>query len=508
MNTTGALIRSRLGTGILAAVALGSAAAEAPPGPAAASPVRAFCIDFNWGPGGPNGFAPPGLWAGASPEAHVQWYKDLGASVIQTFAVSCNGYAWYQGGTVPPQPGLKHDFLPEVVRLGHAQGLRVMGYFCVGANTRWGQMHPELSYGAPSAPHIPLTREYLDLLCGSVDEALRLSGMDGFMIDWVWNTSGRWLPCEQRLYQELMGEPFPGAETIDAARRLAFDRRAVSRCWQRLRETAKRVRPDCVIWLSCADLRNPTVVDSDLFREVDWLMNEAPDPATLAAVQAMAGPQTRRVQCVVGWGPQHDAARVLADPAYGDLAIYGFAKPEPNSLPLPVAECLSRRLITFTGNDRNIAVLARHWNGRPLRDAPTRVSAAADGTIRLTPATAAADGATPVAMEDQIGHWSNPRDTVSWCFRPRQAGAYEVRLVYACMEGKAGSRLAVRVGERSLEVVSEATGPTWREYATRALGQVRLDAMDTTLILQPYAEPPWQAISVKAVELVPANAPP
>lgn len=508
MDTTAALLRARLGASVLVAATLGSPAAEALPESVAASPVRAFCVDFNWGPGGPNSFAGPGIWADASPAAHVQWYKDLGANVIQTFAVSCNGYAWYQGGEIPPQPGLKHDFLPEVVRLGHAQGLRVMGYFCVGANTRWGQEHPELSYEAPSAPHIPLTSEYLDVLGASIEEALRLSGMDGFMIDWVWNTSGRWLACEQRLYQELMQEPFPGADGVTAEGKLAFDRRAVTRCWQRIRDAARRVSPQCVIWLSCADLRNETVVDSELFREVDWLMNEAPDPASLAAVQAMAGPRTRRVQCVVGWGPQHDAARVIGDPRHQSLAIYGFAKPGPHSLPLPVADYLSQPLITFVGNDRNIAVLARHWNGRPLRDEPPTVAPAADGALRLTPETASADGATPVAMEGQIGHWSNPKDSVFWLFRPHQAGAYEVRLTYACMQGKEGSRLSVRVGERAFAVVSEATGPTWREYVRRALGQVRLEAAETRLTLQPIAEPPWQAISVKAVELVPANAPP
>jgi hypothetical protein len=29
--------------------------------------IKAFCSDFNWGPGGRNGFAKPGLWASRSP---------------------------------------------------------------------------------------------------------------------------------------------------------------------------------------------------------------------------------------------------------------------------------------------------------------------------------------------------------------------------------------------------------------------------------------------------------
>ena len=76
-----------------------------------ADAIKAYCIDFNWGEGGPNGFAAPGLWADADPARHVAWYKGLGANVMQTFCVSCNGYAWYKHGAVPEQPGLKHDFL-------------------------------------------------------------------------------------------------------------------------------------------------------------------------------------------------------------------------------------------------------------------------------------------------------------------------------------------------------------------------------------------------------------
>jgi len=343
----------------------------APPANAPVS-IKAFCIDFNWGEGGPNGFAKPGLWADASPQRHVEWYAALGCNVIQTFAVSCNGYAWYRGGPVPPQPGLKHDFLTETVKLGHDQGLKVMGYFCVGANSLWGQTRTNLSYGAPSAPHIPFTQEYLDYLTASIEDALRRTGMDGFMIDWVWNPGdldgGRlqWLACEQQMYRELLGGVFPGKDQISPERELEFRRRAIDRCWERIRAAAKRTKPDCVIWLSCCNLSAPVVVNSKLFREVDWLMNEATDAKTLDPVEAMKGEHTRLVQCVVGWGDAHDARRLLSSGAERHLGIYGFAKPGPDSLPLPVAEHRSRGIATFKGNDRNIAVLARAFNGAPI----------------------------------------------------------------------------------------------------------------------------------------------
>ena len=62
-----------------------------------------------------------------------------------------------------------------------------MGYFCVAANTRWAKEHPDLSYGFPSDFHLPLTDAYLDYLGTAVEEALRRTDMDGFMVDWLWN---------------------------------------------------------------------------------------------------------------------------------------------------------------------------------------------------------------------------------------------------------------------------------------------------------------------------------
>ena len=102
--------------------------------------------------------------------------------------------------------------------LGHARGMKVMGYFCVAANTRWGREHPDLSYGTPATFHLPLTDAYLDYLGEAITEALRKTKMDGFMVDWLWNPSdearqqanqGQWLKAEQQLFTQLTGKPFP-----------------------------------------------------------------------------------------------------------------------------------------------------------------------------------------------------------------------------------------------------------------------------------------------------------
>ena len=162
--------------------------ASVPADPAAIKEIKAYCLDFNWGATSRKRkpFAAPGSWAGADPAQHVAWDKVVGANVIQTFCVSCNGYAWYKNGFVPEQPGLKHDFLPEMVKLGHKEGVLVMGYFCIASNPKWGRDHPDLSYGTPTTYHIPYTDEYLAYLTAAIGDAVKTTGIDGFMIDWVW----------------------------------------------------------------------------------------------------------------------------------------------------------------------------------------------------------------------------------------------------------------------------------------------------------------------------------
>ena len=334
-------------------------------------PLRAYCIDFNWLVDGKHVFPEPGHWADADPAAHVKWYKDIGANCIQTFVLSCNGYAWYKGSPIPEQPGLRSNFLSEVVRLGHEQRMLVMGYYCIAANSLWGQRHPEQSYGTPSSMHIPLTKDYIDYLCVSVEDALKKTGIDGFMLDWMQNTSGKWLDCEKRMYTELMGVPFPGADKITPSDKKKFDDLAVERCWTRIRDTARKVKPDCILW--------PNGLHHLKLEGVDWLLNEGPDvQATETARQQLNGRPIRLIQNQVGWS-KHDARKVFSNPRYQSWDFYGFAAPYDNSLPLPVAEYLQRPMDDFKGtdamtiNDRNIAALIRFYLDKPVEPPPPAV---------------------------------------------------------------------------------------------------------------------------------------
>src|SRR5690606_30808720 len=124
-----------------------------------ALPFKAYNIDYNWGPGGQHGFAAPGLWADGDPSQLMEWYEKLGCNVVHSFGVSCNGYGWYKNGIIPEQPGLQYDFLPEMVKIGREKNMKVMAYFCVGANNKWEEDHPELTYRM-DGQQIPLTIPY------------------------------------------------------------------------------------------------------------------------------------------------------------------------------------------------------------------------------------------------------------------------------------------------------------------------------------------------------------
>lgn len=359
------LARSALSL-ILAAGSLGNASPKPSPDHQAKA-IKSYCIDFNWDLGRKAGFAPPGKWADADPKTHVQWYKDIGANVIQTFAVSCNGYAWYKSKLIPEQPGLKHDFLTEVVKLGHAEGMKVMGYFCIAANTRWGKENPELSYGTPSGYHIPYTDEYLAYLSSAITDAIKTTGIDGFMIDWVWMpdrkaTGGKWLEAEKKLYQNLMGAPFPGEDQITKDQNLAYGQKAIDRCWATIRKAAKEADPDCIIWLTTNSVNHPLVKDSRMYKEVDWLMGESGKLDEILKIKPMVGESTHLITCMSDFGGG-DPTQAVPEAIEAGVGLYGYAKPNSRDSTIPLETIFTKQLSELNGNDKRIAVLSRAYRG-------------------------------------------------------------------------------------------------------------------------------------------------
>jgi hypothetical protein len=334
--------------------------------------IKAFNIDYNWGPGGAHGFAKPGLWADANPDTLMKWYEDLGCNVVHSFGVSCNGYAWYKNGIIPEQPGLKYDFLTEMVKIGRKKNMKVFGYFCVGANNKWEEDHPDLCYQMDNQ-QIPFTTQYINYLCASIEDAIKKTDMDGIMLDWLFNPGGgsdplpplRWLQCEQVMFQELMNQPFPGKDQTTPEIELDFRRKSIDRIWKNIREITKKTKPDCIIWLSCYEVNSKEIAGSDMLKEVDWLMNEAGDIASTDAVRNLVGNNTKLLTCLANWNKQ-DPAAVVPAAIKANVGLYGFTKPVNGALMSPINMYLSQPVSAFSGDARNIAILARAYNGYPM----------------------------------------------------------------------------------------------------------------------------------------------
>ncbi len=358
---TGAMGRRQLlirGAGAIAAAGL--AQAETTPASAPVSqpsrrwslPVKAFCVDFNWGEGGAS---PPGMYAQADPAEHVRWYRDLGANVIQTFCVSYNGYAWYPSGVAPVTPGLQRpNFLGDMADLGHRAGMKVMGYFCLGANPYWEARHTDrVHHDDSDYIKIPLTLEYLDYFCRGIEDVLRKVNIDGFMIDWVRPTQHKnWLDCEKQMYRELLSVPFPESGRVTGEDMLRFDRLAIARAWRHIRRVVRATRP-VVIWTNHPIVKDEYTLwrNHPLLQEVDWVLNESPELESLEFLGGQVGPDTLIVQNLCGW-EGHDATawkRVDAR-KYG---LYGFAKADPGTT-LPGDQPVA--------NARNIQILREAYH--------------------------------------------------------------------------------------------------------------------------------------------------
>lgn len=345
---------------------------ESPQAASSSEDIKAYCIDFNWEKfyGKPK-LARLGAFAQSDPADHFAWYKMMGVNIIQTFCVSTNGYAWYKNGVVPEQPGLKHDYLPEMVKLGHAEGMKVFGYFTIGSNPRWAKLRPDLNYtaddigGLEGGYHVVYTDEYLEFLSTSISDAVSKTGIDGFMIDWLWQpsrtaTHGRWIDAEKKLYEQLMGKPYPGDDKLSRREELAYSRKALERAWSAIRKAAKGANPKCLVWLTVNKMDHPHMLGSKIYQEVDWLMNEAGDMERIHHVKDMVGDHSRLITCMAAWTGVN-ATEVVPQALKAGVGLYGFNDPAKKNVK-DLKDLLAKPVWSLKGDDRNIATLARAYN--------------------------------------------------------------------------------------------------------------------------------------------------
>jgi hypothetical protein len=296
--------------------------------------IRAFCIDFNWD--STLRYASPGLYAQANPAEHLKWYKDLGVNTIQSFCVSHNGYAWYKSDVAPRMPTMPGSFFSELAEAAKKEDMRVMGYFSPGANEYWRKTYPDYSHDrlCKTYWHMPFSERFNEYLAAEITDAMGKIPMDGFMIDFMLSVDPTWLPVERQMYTELLGEKFPYNAVPDEATTREFQIRSVRRAWTRIRETAKAIDKNTIIWLSSGNIENYQVSETGVGAECDWLMNEYPTISSLDAARRMTGADATIMQCVCGWegdnstAAVHDAKAIFEAIGGSDVGIYGFARPD------------------------------------------------------------------------------------------------------------------------------------------------------------------------------------
>jgi hypothetical protein len=139
--------------------------------------------------------------------------------------------------------------------------------------------------------------------------------------------------------------------------------------------------------------------------------------------------------------------------------------------------------------------------GKP-KIAEARVSADADGVIRLLPADAKFTGSMKVEEKagiPNIGFWLNPKESVSWKLLADHDGAYVVQMEIA--SPAAGSVILVQgIGKLACSIPKTDSHAV---FQTVKVGEVTLKkGARLDLSLHPVADG-WNPVNVRKVELVP-----
>lgn len=294
--------------------------------------IKSFSIDFNWYDGM---HAPNNMFADADVGAWVEWYKELGCNNFWTFAMSYNGYAWFNSETAPKIIGLNTDFTKNCCDLGHANGMTVFGYLCFGANPQYQRVHPELfRHAGTETGYITAiyTDAYIDYFISVCLDALRKAPLDGLVFDWFRGVSGKrlfWTDTEKELYKKMTGEKFPKAEPGPEAH-AHYEFKALEYSWIKIRSALKPyLDKGLKLWTNQPFERenDPVWNGHILLKEADYILNESPDIKLLKWLDRETGKNTTVVQNYCGW-VAHNIKKMSGfdRKKYG---MFGFAAADP-----------------------------------------------------------------------------------------------------------------------------------------------------------------------------------
>lgn len=290
--------------------------------------LKSFNVDFNWY----QGIASPELFTSINVDELIDWYVNMGVNNFWTFAVTYNGYAWYDSKIAPKAIGLTYDFMSECVEKGHKKGMSVFAYTNLGDNPYYGTQNPTFCRPDEPLSRIILNDSYLDYFCSLCDESLNTAPLDGIVIDWFRQPQKKrsiWIDEEKKLFKQIMGETFPTTD-MDEASLIEYERRCLENAWHKIYKTIKS-HGDVKIWTNQPfdKVDDPIWNGHVLMKQADYILNECPDFSLLEWMQSQAGENTLIVQNLCGWsGHNLDKLYSIDREKYG---FFGFAAADPDT---------------------------------------------------------------------------------------------------------------------------------------------------------------------------------
>ncbi|MBN1420623.1 MAG: alpha-L-fucosidase [Planctomycetes bacterium] len=166
-----------------------------------------------------------------------------------------------------------------------------------------------------------------------------------------------------------------------------------------------------------------------------------------------------------------------------------------------------RVAVPETAPDPIDSVIVLEIEGEP--EVVWTISQAADGKVTLAALDATVHGGTARYEsgngKDNIGYWTDVKDSVSWDFQLKAPGAFAVEITYACEKGSAGSEFEVSVGGQKMKAKVRET-QTWSTFTAETIGTVKIaDAGSQTLSVVPLSKPGLAVMNLKSVRLLPAE---
>lgn len=155
-------------------------------------------------------------------------------------------------------------------------------------------------------------------------------------------------------------------------------------------------------------------------------------------------------------------------------------------------------------------VIIMDLRGEPMLNVDAEVvHAGRDGAIVLPASKAKVFGKQlqfePLPHKNTVGYWVHADDYATWKIATKESGQYSVQILQGCGAGQGGSRIAVSVGDSSIETLVEETGH-FQNFRWRDIGVVTIvpgDSIDVTVRCLQKAKA--AVMDVRQIRLVPTD---